>query len=85
MGKCADGKQFVEPMYVRSLVRMGFGREAARIALQQCNNNISESVQYISENPMPGPSQTKSREFLSFLDDLLPEVSLKWNITLKLL
>lgn len=55
---------------------MGFGREAARIALQKTNNIISDSIQYIQEHPLPGPSNSKSREFLSLIEELIPEVSL---------
>lgn len=55
---------------------MGFGKEAARIALQQTNNMISESVQYIQEHPQAGPSSTKSKEMLALIDDLVVEVLL---------
>lgn len=74
LGKCADGKQYVDPNFVRLLVNMGYSREAARVALQKCNNIISDSVQYIAEHPQPGPSKTKSKELLSFIEDLVPEV-----------
>lgn len=56
------------------LVNMGYNREAARIALKNTNNVISDSIQYIQENPQAGPSGTKSQEFLGFIEDLIPEV-----------
>lgn len=75
LGLCADGKQYVDPNFVKMLVNMGFGKEAARIALQKTNNIISDSIQYIQENPMPGPSTSKSSEFVSLINELIPEVS----------
>lgn len=51
LGMCADGQQYVEPQFLRMLTGMGYPKETARIALQQCNNNISSSVQMIQENP----------------------------------
>lgn len=74
LGKCADGKQYINPTYVKMLVEMGFSREAARIALGKNNNIISDSIQYIQENPLPGPSSSKSQEFRGLIDDLAPEV-----------
>lgn len=74
MGKCADGKQYVDPNFVKLLVNMGFSKEAARVALQQTNNIISDSVQYMQEHPQAGPSKTKSKEMLALIDDLIPEV-----------
>lgn len=74
MGLCVDGKQYVDPNFVKMLVNMGYGREAARIALQKTNNIISDSIQFIQENPCPGPSSSKSQEFLSLIEDLVPEV-----------
>lgn len=56
------------------LVNMGYNREVARVALQNTNNNISESIQFIQENPQPGPSSTKSQELLSYIEYLVPEV-----------
>lgn len=53
---------------------MGYNHEAARVALQKCNNIITDSVQYISEHPLPGPSTSKSREVLALIDDLVPEL-----------
>lgn len=73
-GKCDDGKQYIDPNFVRMLVNMGYSREAARIALKKCNNIITDSIQYITEHPLPGPSSTKSKEMLSLIDDLLPEL-----------
>lgn len=75
LGKCADGKQYVDPNFLKILVNMGYNKEVARIALQKNNNIISDSVQYIQENPIPGPSDTKSQEVLSLIDDLIPQVS----------
>ncbi|XP_018565233.1 NEDD8 ultimate buster 1 isoform X2 [Anoplophora glabripennis] len=74
LGKCADGEQYVDPNFVKILVNMGFNKEAARIALQKTNNIISDSIQYIQENPLPGPSGTKSKELLSLIEDLIPEL-----------
>lgn len=73
LGKCADGKQFVNPSFVQMLVNMGYNKEAARSALRMCNNIISDSIQYIQENP--GPSGTRSQEVISLINDLIPEVS----------
>lgn len=62
---------------------MGFSKEAAKIALQQTNNIISDSIQYIQEHPLPGPSKTKSKEMLALIDDLIPEVQMFYlNINL---
>lgn len=74
LGKCKDGNQYVNPEFVKMLVNMGYNREAARIALQNTNNNISEGIQFIQENPQPGPSSTKSQELLKYIDSLVPEV-----------
>ncbi|KRT81584.1 Ubiquitin [Oryctes borbonicus] len=74
LGLCVDGKQYVDPNFLKILVNMGFGKEAARIALQKTNNIISDSIQYIQENPLPGPSNSKSREFLSLIEELIPEL-----------
>lgn len=54
------------------LVNMGYNKEAARCALQKCNNIISDSIQYIQENP--GPSSTRSQEVIALINDLIPEV-----------
>lgn len=72
LGKCDDGKQYVNPSFVNMLVNMGYNREQARVALQKCNNVISSSVEYIQEHP--GPSGTKSEELLGWINDLIPEV-----------
>lgn len=53
---------------------MGYNRETARVALQNTNNVISDSIQYIQENPQPGPSATKSQELLDFIEYLLPQL-----------
>ncbi|KAJ8984421.1 hypothetical protein NQ317_012484 [Molorchus minor] len=74
LGKCADGTQYVNPNFVNILVNMGFNKEAARLALQKTNNIISDSVEYIQENPLPGPSGTRSKELMSFIEDLIPEL-----------
>lgn len=74
LGKCKDGIHYVNPDFVKMLVNMGYNREAARIALQNTNNNISESIQFIQENPQPGPSSTKSQELLNYIEYLIPEV-----------
>ncbi|XP_066257356.1 NEDD8 ultimate buster 1-like [Euwallacea similis] len=74
LGKCADGKQYVDPNFVKILVNMGYNKEAARRALKMCNNIIVDSIQYIQENPFPGPSQSKSTEFLALVDDLVPQL-----------
>jgi hypothetical protein len=70
-----DGKQYVDPNFVKILVNMGYNKEAARVALKHTNNIISDSVQYIQEHPQPGPSQSRSIEFLALINDLAPEVS----------
>ena len=75
LGMCVDGKQYVDPNFVKILVNMGYNKEAARVALKHCNNVISDSVQYIQEPPQPGPSQSRSIEFLALINDLVPEVS----------
>lgn len=79
LGKCADGKQYVDPNFLKILVNMGFNKESARVALKNCNNVISDSVQYIQENPAAGPSQSKSSEFMALIDDLVPQVKMIHN------
>ncbi|XP_045479093.1 NEDD8 ultimate buster 1-like isoform X2 [Harmonia axyridis] len=77
LGLCADGKQYVEANFLQILVNMGYNREAARIALQKCNNIITNSIQYIQDNPQPGPStsNTLDKEELSTLvNNLLPDL-----------
>ncbi|XP_056638844.1 NEDD8 ultimate buster 1-like isoform X1 [Diorhabda sublineata] len=74
LGFCVDGKQYVDPKFVKILVNMGYSMEASRIALKNCNNIITDSVQYIQENPLPGPSGSKSTQLLSFLDELTQEL-----------
>lgn len=74
LGKCNDGKQYVDPNFVKMLVNMGFSKRSAIVALQQTNNIISDSVQYIQEHPQPGPSQTRSKEMMELIEDLIPEV-----------
>ncbi|XP_063904141.1 NEDD8 ultimate buster 1-like [Zophobas morio] len=74
LGMCVDGKQYVDPNFVKILVNMGYNKEAARVALKHCNNVISDSVQYIQEHPQPGPSQSRSIEFLALINDLVPEL-----------
>lgn len=78
MGLCADGKQYVDPNFLKLLVNMGYNKEAARIALKNCNNIISDSIQYIQENiGNPGPSSSKSMEMLALIEDLIPEVNIR--------
>lgn len=74
---CADGKQYVEPNFLQILVNMGYNKEAARIALQKSNNIITNSIQYIQDNPLPGPSTSSyaSEELEHLVNTLLPEVS----------
>lgn len=72
----------MNPEFVKMLVNMGYNREGARIALQNTNNNISESIQYIQENPQPGPSSTKSQELLNYIDYLVPEVGFSFGCVL---
>ncbi|KAF5302202.1 hypothetical protein FQA39_LY10241 [Lamprigera yunnana] len=74
LGKCTDGNQYVNANFVKMLVDMGYNKEAARVALQKCNNVISDSIQYIQENPLP--SSSHSSEVLSWINDLIPEVSI---------
>ncbi|XP_065159726.1 NEDD8 ultimate buster 1-like [Atheta coriaria] len=75
LGRCVDGKQYVDPRFLNMLVNMGYPKETARRALQHTNNVISDSIQYIQEHPEPGSSNTKSQEFLSLLEDLIPELT----------
>lgn len=51
LGKCADGKQWIEPTLLNMMLEMGFPKEAARQALAQSNNILSQSVQLIQEHP----------------------------------
>ncbi|KAL3266981.1 hypothetical protein HHI36_011129 [Cryptolaemus montrouzieri] len=74
LGMCDDGKQYIDPNFLKILVNMGYNREAARVALKSCNNIISDSIQYIQEHPTPGPSMTKSQELLGLINDLVPEL-----------
>ncbi|RZC43159.1 NEDD8 ultimate buster 1-like [Asbolus verrucosus] len=74
LGKCVDGQQYVDPNFVKILVNMGYNKEAARVALRNTNNIISDSIQYIQEHPQPGPSQSRSIEFLALINDLVPEL-----------
>lgn len=74
LGLCADGKQYVDPNFMKILVNMGYNKEVARIALKKCNNVISDSIQHIQENPVPGPSESKSMEFLALIEDLVPQL-----------
>lgn len=75
LGMCDDGKQYVNPTFVKMLVNMGYNKVVAQNALKRCNNIISDSVQHILENP--GPSRSKSSEMMSLIEDLIPEVSEK--------
>lgn len=72
MGLCDDGKQYVEPNFVKTLVGMGYNKHAAAAALKKCNNIISDSIQYMQQNPCQ--SSSKSTEMLSWIEDLVPEV-----------
>ncbi|KAK4886374.1 hypothetical protein RN001_002645 [Aquatica leii] len=72
LGKCVDGNQYVNPTFLKMLIDMGYNKEAARIGLQKCNNVISDSIQYIQENP--GPSASHSTEVMSLINDLIPEL-----------
>ncbi|CAH1111063.1 unnamed protein product [Psylliodes chrysocephalus] len=74
LGMCADGKQYVDPNFLKILVNMGYSKEAAGIALKHTNNVISDSIEYIQDNPLPGPSGSRSTELLSFIDDLSQEL-----------
>lgn len=74
LGKCADGNQYVNPNFLQILVSMGYNKEIARIALQKTNNIISDSIQYIQENPTAGPSSSRSQEMTSLIEDLVPEL-----------
>ncbi|CAH1183807.1 unnamed protein product [Ceutorhynchus assimilis] len=74
LGKCADGQQYVDPNFLNILVNMGYNKEIARIALKMSNNVISDSIQYIQENPTPGPSHSRSLEFRSLIEDLIPQL-----------
>ncbi|KAK5643497.1 hypothetical protein RI129_007342 [Pyrocoelia pectoralis] len=72
LGKCIDGNQFVNASFLKILMDMGYNKETARSALKNCNNIISDSVQYIQENP--GPSTSISNEMLSLIHGLIPEL-----------
>ncbi|XP_018326796.1 NEDD8 ultimate buster 1 isoform X2 [Agrilus planipennis] len=74
LGKCVDGKQYVEPNFLTMLINMGYNKEVARRALQNCNNEMSSSIQYIHDNPIPGPSSSISQEMLKLINDLTPEL-----------
>lgn len=78
LGLCDDGKQYVDPKFLKVLVDMGYNKETARTALKKCNNIISDSVQYIQDNP--GPSSTKSTEMMNLIEDLVPEVRIVWQL-----
>ncbi|XP_017786939.1 PREDICTED: NEDD8 ultimate buster 1-like [Nicrophorus vespilloides] len=75
LGKCVDGKQYVNPLFVRMLINMGYSKQAAKVALQKTNNIISDSIQYIQEHPQAGPSNTRSEEFFLWLEELAPELT----------
>lgn len=79
MGLCDNGKEYVDPNFLKILVNMGYNKEAARKALKKCNNIISDSIQYIQENP--GPSGSKSMELLALIEDLVPEVRSRFSFT----
>lgn len=51
LGRCADGKQYVEPTLLKMLVNMGFQEHLAKTALAQANNIVSDSIQLIQEQP----------------------------------
>ncbi|KAG5898600.1 hypothetical protein JTB14_020976 [Gonioctena quinquepunctata] len=74
LGLCDDGKQHVDPNFVKILVNMGYNREAARLALKKTNNIISDGIQYMQENPLPGSSRSRSAELMSLIDDLTKEL-----------
>lgn len=76
LGKCADGKQYVEPRFVEMMMSMGYSKETARKALQQSNNNVSLSVQIIQDNPdLLNVSDTGSNHSLSHvIEDMVPQV-----------
>lgn len=77
LGKCADGKQYVEPRFLDMLVNMGYSKETARRALQQSNNNVSLSVQIIQENPdlLNLPNTTSNHSMSHVIEDMIPRVS----------
>lgn len=77
LGKCADGKQYVEPKFLDMMVTMGYPKETARRALQQSNNNVSMSVQIIQDNPdMLNLVESNSMHSMSHvIDDMIPHVS----------
>ncbi|KAH1021119.1 hypothetical protein HUJ04_010676 [Dendroctonus ponderosae] len=74
LGVCADGKQYVDPNFLKILVNMGYNKEAGRVALKMCNNIISDSVQYIVDNPAPGSCQSASRELNDLIEDLVSQL-----------
>ncbi|GLV37083.1 uncharacterized protein CBL_02086 [Carabus blaptoides fortunei] len=76
LGKCADGKQYVEPKFVKMLQTMGYSKETARLALQQSNNNVSIAVQIIQDNPdllqVTGSNSCESLTHL--ITDMIPQL-----------
>lgn len=78
LGKCADGKQYVEPRFVDMMVSMGYPKETARRALQKSNNNVSMSVQIIQDNPdMLNVVESNSTHSMSYvIEDMIPHVSI---------
>ncbi|KAK7873540.1 hypothetical protein R5R35_008789 [Gryllus longicercus] len=51
LGRCADGRQWVEPQLYQLLLSMGFTPFLAQRALQHTNNDVQMSVQLIQEQP----------------------------------
>lgn len=78
LGLCADGKQYVEPKFVKTLTGMGYSKETARLALQQSNNNISMSIQIIQDNPqlLEVAASSSSESINHIVKDMVPMVSI---------
>nr|CAI5842294.1 unnamed protein product [Callosobruchus analis] len=75
LGLCRDGKQYVDPRFMKALVDMGYGREEARQALKYCNNIISDAVQHMQELGAAGQSSsTQHHEISDIVEALVPEL-----------
>nr|CAH7722938.1 unnamed protein product [Callosobruchus chinensis] len=75
LGLCRDGKQYVDPRFMKALVDMGYGREQARQALKYCNNVISDAVQHMQEIGTAGQSSsTQHHEISDIIEHLIPEL-----------
>lgn len=51
LGKTADGSQYIEPDCVATLSGMGYDRYLAISALKHSNNNMTQAVHLLQEQP----------------------------------